>query len=560
MLSTSSTASSSVEPSNLNLIDDPWISVRRLDGRTTEVSIREAFHRAHEIRDIVGELPTQTFSILRLLLAILYRAISDDVTPDSWSRLWKNGLPLYDIDDYLDAFHDRFWLLDGERPFFQVADLTIQNAKLLSEKKKDVSPLIFDVPSNNRHFTSRAGAGLSSLPLPEAARWLVNIQAFDISGIKSGVPGHFSFSNGRGSTMGIPAWSGLLGGVYARGRNLSDTLLLNLVGNKSGITRDLERDIPPWEDHEPDSAAERVNLAPNGPVRLYTWQSRRVRLFAEGNQVVGCLVANGDRLGAQNLQVHEPMTAWTYSPDQTKKAPGKQPTYMPRTHRRDRALWRGIGALLPGITQPFPKTSVPSNCIPGIMEWLSHLDNKDLLDGSPRIQLRAIGVAYGTQNSKVDELIDDTVLLPLALLRERNRSLAVQAEHAVSLADEGVSAVRRLAENLERAAGGTGEASRDRAVEAAYAALDRPYRSWLASLDDDVDPLDAIETWKHTARGILRRIGADILAQAGPAAWKGREVSRGGSTELVTAPRAEGWFLRALDKTFGKPTREDAAA
>lgn len=542
--------SSSVEPSNLNLIDDPWIAVRWLGGRTSEVSIRETFHRAHEIRDIAGELPTQTFSILRLLLAILYRAIDDRITPGSWSELWRNGFPLDDIDGYLDAFHDRFWLLGGERPFFQVADLVTARGEM-----KDVSPLIFDLPSNNRLFTNRAKSGATSLPLAEAARWLVNVQAFDASGIKSGAVGDDRVKGGRGYPIGV-GWSGHLGGVYARGRSLRETLLLNLVGEEAGIERDLDVDIPPWEEDHADTAAEREGLIPRGPVRLSTWQSRRVRLVAEGDRVIACLVANGDRLTPQNMQGLEPMTAWRYSDPQSKKA--KQNTYMPREHLRGRALWRGIGALLPGVARPVPKLNIDSGLVPGVVNWVAHLEG--LVDGLPPLRLRAVGVVYGSNNAVVDETLDDTVLLPLALLREHNRPLAAQAEHAVSLADEGAYAVRRLAENLERAAGGTGEASKDRAIEAAYAALDGPYRSWLASLGDGDDPLDAIEAWKRAARGILREVGSDLLAQAGPAAWVGREVRHGGSIEFVAAPRAESWFLRALDKTFGKPTREDAAA
>ncbi len=42
-----------------------------------------------------------------------------------------------------------------------------------------------------------------------------------------------------------------------------------------------------------DGAA-RVTLVPRGPARLYTWQSRRIRLFRSGGRVSGCLIANGD--------------------------------------------------------------------------------------------------------------------------------------------------------------------------------------------------------------------------------------------------------------------------
>lgn len=53
--------------SAFNLMDEPWISVRTPDNGVTEVSIREAFHRATEFRGLAGEIPTQEAAVLRLL-------------------------------------------------------------------------------------------------------------------------------------------------------------------------------------------------------------------------------------------------------------------------------------------------------------------------------------------------------------------------------------------------------------------------------------------------------------------------------------------------------------
>ena len=536
-------------PARLNLLIEPWIPIRFESGATAEVTITEAFHRAHEIKEIVAELPTTSFAILRLLLAILHRAHNDRVSVEDWRGWRQNGLPLDVIDAYLDPFHDRFDLF-GARPFFQVADLTTAKGE-----RKDVSPLIADLPSNNRLFTNRAAEGAASLSFAEAARWLIHAQAFDVSGIKSGAIGDDRVKGGKGYPIGT-GWAGNLGGVYAQGRTLQETLLLNLTGQDS-TDDDLDADLPPWEEATPDTAAERGGLIPHGPVRMFTWQSRRIRLFTEGDRVTGCLVANGDRLTPQNMQSWEPLSAWRYSDPQTKKA--KQTTYMPREHLAGRALWRGVGALLPGIAPTYPKTDAASALTPRVVDWIAELDRVGALD-VPLIRLRAVGVIYGSQSSVVDEIIDDQVLLPVTLLRERNRALAAQAEEAVRLADDGARAVRRLAENLEKAAGGTGEATSAQAAEKAYAALDAPYRAWLATLTDETDPLDAIAGWKLRARYTLRSLGDELLASAGPAAWKGREVSHLGQVELITTARAEGWFLRALDKTFGKPVRKDAAA
>lgn len=534
------------------LVSEPWIAVQLVDGTAAEVSLRDAFHRAHQIREIRGELPTQAFAILRLMLAILYRVRGDEgLTTARWNEWSQNGLPLELVDGYLDDYADRFDLFDPVRPFFQVADLATA-----SGERKDVGPLILDLPSNNRLFTNRSGTGARDLSFAEAARWLVNAQAWDASGIKSGALGDGRVKGGRGYPIGV-AWAGLLGGVFAQGLTLRDTLLLNLVVSGHGVDVDVEADLPPWEDSTPDTSAEREGLLPHGPVRLYTWQSRRIRLFREGGRVVGCLVANGDKLTPQNQNTREPMSAWRYSEPQTKAA--KHTTYMPREHQPGRALWRGIAALLPGIAPLVPKAGVASGLTPGIVEWIARDAVGELSEGS-LMRLRSVGVVYGSNNSVVDEVLNDEVSVPLALLRESNRALALQAEEAVRVADEGVMHLRHLAENLERAAGGTGQGARARAGHLAYAALDAPYRVWLAGLTGDEDPLDAIANWKRVAYDVLRRLGREAVADAGPAAWTGREVTRGGRTDLITTPRAEGWFLRALVKTFGNGVVEGIAA
>lgn len=529
-----------------DLRQEPWISVRYRDGRARDVSIRTAFTDAADIRDIVGELPTQTFAVLRLLLAILYRASYDDEIDgwrsEEWGQWWGEGLPLDLIGSYLDHMDGRFDLLHPERPFFQVADL-----RTGKDEVKDTSPLILDLPSNNRLFTNRSGADALRLDLAEAARWLVSAQAFDPSGIKSGAVGDSRVKGGKGYPIGV-AWSGHLGGVMVEGANLHETLLLNLALPGTYVTADGRTDLPPWEDILPDTAAEREGLVPTGPVRLFTWQSRRIRLVAESGVVTGCVFANGDALTPQNQQHHEPLTAWRYSEPQTKKL--GRPTYMPREHMPERAFWRGIGALLPGAPTPQTTDKHERYLSPGILSFLGQRVSTGDLDGAHRIRLRAIGVVYGSQSSVVADIIDDRLSLALALLREENTALAAVAETAVALADEGVRALRNLAENLARAAGGDGTADRDRADETAYARLDGLYRSWLRGLGPRTDPETAATEWRTAAYAALRSLGDELVRAASPTAWTGREVSGRTGTEIVNTPRAESWFLRAIHKTF----------
>ena len=59
-----------------SLLEEPWISVMRMDHQVTKVSLLQALLRAHEIRDLAGESKTQDCAIFRLLLAVVYTAFS----------------------------------------------------------------------------------------------------------------------------------------------------------------------------------------------------------------------------------------------------------------------------------------------------------------------------------------------------------------------------------------------------------------------------------------------------------------------------------------------------
>lgn len=364
--------------------------------------------------------------------------------------------------------------------------------------------------------------------------------------------------------MGV-AWCGLLGGVIVEGKNLRETLLLNLVSPQDPYTGDWSADEASWE-REPDGPAQRgedpEGPRPKGPVDLATWQSRRVRLVAHGSRIVGSLVSNGDKLTPQNQHRNEMMTAWRYSEPQTKKNGGLT-TFMPREHRPGRAFWRGISAILPTGAPVTTGKNHSQSLAPGVVQWISRLQENAYLSEDGLVALRAIGVLYGSNNSVIDEVLDDRLPVPLALLSEEHPELIFDAVTAVELADQGVAALRNLAANLARAAG-QGEldldGARQRAEERGYAALDEPYRHWVRDLKATSDADAMLAKWRTAAVSVLRPLGEELIAAAGPAAWIGRERPGRKGTELYTTSRAASWFSSALRRTFGETTREESAA
>ncbi|MCL2490986.1 MAG: type I-E CRISPR-associated protein Cse1/CasA, partial [Propionibacteriaceae bacterium] len=72
---TDSGAESNDDTTFFNLVDEPWVLVLDENGQQRELSMRETFHRAAEMRALSGDIATQTFAILRVLLAVLGRAV-----------------------------------------------------------------------------------------------------------------------------------------------------------------------------------------------------------------------------------------------------------------------------------------------------------------------------------------------------------------------------------------------------------------------------------------------------------------------------------------------------
>jgi CRISPR system Cascade subunit CasA len=529
-----------------NLVDEPWIQVLDLTGARTEVSLRDAFTRADRLGELVGEVPTQSFANLRLLLAIAYRALDGPQDLAHWAQLaadWDEAVPL--ISQYLDRHRERFWMAHPSAPFFQVADLRTAKGEV-----SGLGKLIADVPNGLPFLTTRLGRSLRSIGWAEAARWLVHVHAYDPSGIRSGAVGDPRAKGPRGFPIGT-AWAGQIGGVHAVGQALGETLLLNLVP-ETLLAGDLRDDLAPWE-RDPLTAAPDLPLGvppdqirqPRGPVDLYTWQSRRVRLVGSADGVTGLVLAQGDKTAPQNRFGVEPLSAWRYSEPQTKRH--GDVTYMPLTHDPSRALWRGLSAYLPAWVEA-SGSGPAARRAPLLTEWLERLAEEERLPDR-RVVLRAIGVEYGSNSSVIDDLVDDRLALPAALLSSADLSMTVDA--ALAVAEEAVRALAGLARNVALSAGGSMDADgpRDVARERAYDRLDGLFRGWVTELEDPERHVDYLSDWRERVRSSVLSVADEIVSEAGPVARAGREVNG----RHLDVGLAELWFRRRIAELLPRP-------
>lgn len=537
-----------------NLLDEPWIPVRLLDGTIADVGLLELLRRTTEIADLACELPTQSIAIQRLVLAIAYRVAPPRDVRD-WVRRWDEGAPTEQMIEYLERWRDRFFLFGGRFPFMQVSDL-----RTAKDAVSGLEKLIADVPNGEQFFTTRHGRALACIPPSEAARWLVHAQAYDPSGIRSGAVGDSQVKGGKGYPIG-PSWCGHLGLVWLKGKDLDETLVLNLVPTDAAQLRGVESSTEwgacSWEVSEAESAVrgDYSLLDPSGTPRdisiprLLTWHSRRVRLVGNREGVTGVVLAQGDKLAPQQMHRYEPQSLWRYSTPQSKKF--KQDVYMPRKYEAGRALWRNLPGTLPTVTtvQGVDKQPKQEFLPSATLSFHYQLDNASIETTYPKVmRIQAVGVTYGPQEATFEDIYSDELTLSVAVMRVEHEDLSAEIDRQVRLTEEIARDVGNLAANLARAAGesgeGAGDGARDRAKELFFSAVDTDFRTWLTQVDGREGARDAGRRWECSLRQHAVGIQGALVRGASSSAIIGRDTGRG----YMNVGIAENYFRAALNK------------
>jgi CRISPR system Cascade subunit CasA len=490
--------------SEFNLIDEPWIRVAKGTEICT-VGLHELFKNAHEYDGLAGELPTQDFAVLRLLLAIMYGSLYKDIQNEEeaiylWERLYKAGrFDMNMIGSYLEQYRERFYLFDDKYPFYQVPEIkgtTFYARKLNGEvSESGTNP----EPQKERIFSTISGKQKGILEYGEAVRWLINLMAYDDNAVK---------------LIGI-AWLGQIGGVYATGRNLFETLLLNFTV--------LDSDGRPWNigkaAWEIEINNKKVNqiAQPQDPVTLFTLQSRRILLLRDNNKIVKYTSYGGDYFSSENMKT-EMMTAWKYD---SAKDPAKK--LVPLLHKQGKQMWQSLDNFLIESDQ---------NHCPGIVYHVKMMIKLGFIDTN-YITFHAVGVFYDKYKMSLDSIYSDKVVFDPKLITDLGFDWLERISNELKSTDTLVYNYGKLAGECYLSNGGDegqGRSAVNKITESArtdaYALLDIPFREWLASVsvDDDIDE-KSLE-WQNTSKRIILKAGRDLVGRYNLQLCK----TRGGTT------------------------------
>lgn len=509
-----------------NVATDPLIPVLGPDG-PVGVSLAGALIDGHRLKGLSLERPLSALPIVRILAALVLRVF--EPTTGNIQRLWDAGqFDAETVQRYLTKHHDRFELFDPEHPFLQVGGLLPS-----SGPPKGTSGLLLQVATGNNVplFSPYTEADAIPLHPTDALLGLLTTLGWDTAAIKSGAVGDPKVSAGK--TTGNPTGPlGQLGAVMPIGRNLFETILLNVpLGPRvAGDRPTWERDLSPaWEIRQPI-----------GLMEWLTWPSRRVRLFLDptGESVVAAVIAAGDRVSFTPM--FEPHTRW-------RSTKGDVVAHRPRRWPPGTQAWRGLDTLVT-LARLDSGASDEAGAPPRLIDQLR--DEGLELEPSYPLNLLCLGVAYGNMSAVVEDVFVDTLPLPVASLRGESRHGVAEAILMVTASAEKVRrALNGLSDNL-RVIAGADKLPWDAGVHPgndAMGLLTEPTRRFLVGLQREPQRYrDGLLAWQRVAEQVAWSVAQPMLDQAPPQSFVGRDVKSGSAERRIRLADAEAWFRKGL--------------
>lgn len=301
-----------------SVLTEPVIPVLWPDGTNSAVGIREAFLRAHEIRDIQGETPLERYALLRLLIAFAMDMLHPRNSYERRDLLEAGQFDQEVFDQYValcEKDGPRFDLFDPKHPFMQS-----RYDEKLDKELKSVANLFPALPTGHNHvFIDHRLEDNYSIHPNHALGALCVIYLF-------------CFPAGHGYPSSVNNTPPIY--ITITGLNLFETIIINLL-SMSEAKIEYGEGSAPWRidcNVIPQKEFPNVSL-----IEAYTWMPRRITLKCdEDGQVRKAFFQQGHNFKG-NPAWQDPHVP--YRKDKEKRA------FLPVLPNTGRALWRDVSTI-----------------------------------------------------------------------------------------------------------------------------------------------------------------------------------------------------------------------
>ena len=530
-----------------NLLDEKWIQVASKDT-VEKVSIKELFAGAAKYKELAGDMKTQDFAVMRVMLAILHTVFSrfdsngdpyeffevdeesflqigeleenylddyEDALYQTWIDIWNAKEFPKVVYEYLEKWGERFFLYDDKYPFFQVTKEVIEKDAAGGGEfyGKNINRLVSESNNKLAYFSPKDESYKEYIDDDELARWLITLQGYIGTSDKQKVGSAKTYSKG---------WLYDLGGVYLQGNNVFETLMLNFVIAYNENNNLLKIQKPCWE---AETIEKNIELYFHNGIdniaSLYTAWCREI--FIDSNRTKEdkfvCFIAKLPEIEHSDAFL-EPMTVWKYNDTGEYKD-----KYRPRKHDVNKSMWRNFG-LLTGVGEGTRK--------PGVIEWLNKLcdisESEELGFNKENITLCAVCMlddGNATSWAPIDEVEDTLNLKERVLVDTGDNGWIIRINKTITdtkaIIDRALKKfIFELLEirNMEKS-------DVSRYVEQFYFRIDLSFRNWIESIDIDNDKDTKEIEWRNVLKKAMKEYVDELVSNAGLRDYKGIETGTG---------------------------------
>ena len=517
--------------SEFNLIDEPWISVvTDYKGTTKLVGLREFFQNCHNYLDLAGEMPTQNFSVMRFLLAILHTVFSrfdangnpyefikvndkmlqlepilkEDESKyrrklmETWENLWKAGKFPEIVIDYLVCWHDRFYLFDDDYPFYQVKEDFAGKCQLYNQTRETdkVSQMSFKTINRTISETGKNTAIFSmvndennpfrdELTNAQLTRWIIYFMGYTTTPDKTKIKSFEEIKNIE-KYDGHKGWLYSIGGLHYKTDNLFKSLLLNLVLVHPSKKFPTAIQNPAWEYSPEENIKFYLNCSKiDNLARLYTDYSRAIRISKTENEYGRYLEVIQLPILDKKDSFLECMTIW--------KNIGKDDdVFVPMENNPYESLWRNFGMIYN------KKTSLNKYKTPYIIDWMDKISG---FINNTKVKLIGLGIKSDStsSNSMKNEMYDELIVNYEISNNSSDKSW-------ISRIDDAIGKTKRFLEvnyfnfaneliKIQKSQNKKFKNETTIYLESMYYKIDQPFRDWLSSIDYSENKDEKIEEW-----------------------------------------------------------------